>query len=213
MKKAIIGLVIAIAILCLAFFGYLLFQRLEHERLLRNYPTAYVEEIRIAAEEFSLDPYFVMAIMRCESSFDPEAVSNRGAIGLMQIMPDTGEWIAHKLDLDDVYKEKHLYEPATNVRFGCWYLQFLSNRFDGDRKKMIAAYNAGHGAVEKWLEDPKYSEGGALTTIPYESTALYYTRVEAAYENYLALYPELFAQGDQTATREGGCRDGRLVIN
>lgn len=192
MKKAIIGLVIAIAVVCMAFGGYLIYEKLMHERDLRNYPTAYVEEIVRAADEFSLDPYFVISIMRCESSFDPEAVSNRGAIGLMQVMPDTGEWIAHKLDLDDTYQESLLYEPAVNVRFGCWYLQFLSGRFDGDRKKIVAAYNAGHRTVENWLQDPQYSANGALLTIPYESTAKYYERVEASYAKYRELYPALF---------------------
>ncbi len=195
MKKAIIGLMIAIVLVCLAFGGYALYQNLLHARALRNYPTAYTAQIRESAEEFSLDPYFVISIMRCESSFDPEAVSYRGAIGLMQIMPDTGEWIAHKLNIDDTYSESLLYEPRVNIRFGCWYLRFLADRFDNDRKKIVSAYNAGHRAVENWLENPAYSAGGELVTIPYESTATYYTRVEAAYANYTSLYPELFASG------------------
>lgn len=192
MKKAIVVLIVLIALLCLTFGGYVLYQQILHERALRNYPVAYETAIRDEAAAFSLDPYLVISIMRCESSFDPQAVSNRGAIGLMQIMPDTGEWIAHKLDLDDQFVTSMLYDPEVNVRFGCWYLQFLDNRFDGDRKKMVAAYNAGHRAVENWMEDPQYAANGALLTIPYESTAIYYDRVMAAYENYTTLYPALF---------------------
>ncbi len=194
MKKAIVALIIVIVAICLAFGGYLLYGHLEHQRALRNYPTNYVEQITNWAEAFDLDPYYVLSIMRCESSFDPKAESSAGAIGLMQIMPDTGEWIAHKLELDDSYQVEQLYDPDVNIRFGCWYLQFLSQRFDGDRKKMTAAYNAGHGAVQGWMEDSKYSKNGELTTIPYESTAIYYERVEQAYESYQTLYPELFQQ-------------------
>lgn len=193
MKKAIVALIILIIAVCLAFGGYLLYEHLAYQRALRNYPVAYQEEIRHSAEEFSLDPYLVLSIMRCESSFKPEAVSNRGAIGLMQVMPDTGEWIAHKLDLDDSYLESQLYEPALNVRFGCWYLQFLSGRFSNNIKQMVAAYNAGHRAVENWLEDPQYAQNGELMVIPYESTSIYYDRVMAAYEAYTSLYPNLFS--------------------
>ena len=194
MKKAIVVLVVLIVLLCLTFGGYVIYQRVLYERALRNYPVAYAEVIDRNAKEFALDPYLVISIMRCESSFDSEAVSNRGAIGLMQVMPDTGEWIAHKLDMDDSFVTSMLYDPEVNVRFGCWYLQFLDGRFDGDRKQMIAAYNAGHHAVEKWLEDPAYAQDGALFFIPYESTATYYDRVMAAYENYTSLYPELFSK-------------------
>ena len=193
MKKAIVALIILIVAVCLAFGGYVLYEHLEHQRALRNYPVAYQEEIRLSAEEFSLDPYLVISIMRCESSFKPEAVSNRGAIGLMQVMPDTGEWIAHKLGLDDSYLESQLYEPGLNVRFGCWYLQFLSGRFNNNVKQMVAAYNAGHRAVENWLKDPKYAHNGELTVIPYDSTSVYYDRVMAAYEAYTSLYPDLFS--------------------
>ena len=70
------------------------------------------------------DPYLVLSVMRCESSFRSDAVSHAGAIGLMQVMPDTGAWIAHKLNLDDVYTESMLYEPDYNVRFGCWFSPF-----------------------------------------------------------------------------------------
>ncbi|MDO4573471.1 MAG: lytic transglycosylase domain-containing protein, partial [Clostridia bacterium] len=128
----------------------------------------------------------------CESSNDPDALSSAGAVGLMQIMPDTGAWIAHKLDMDASYTEALLYDPETNIRFACWYLRFLSDRFDGRRMEIIAAYNAGHGSVEGWLEDPAYSDAGLLTAIPFPETARYYEKVCLAYENYVRLYPELY---------------------
>ncbi len=176
-----------------SFGGYLIYEEVQHQRALRNYPVAYTELILQYAGEYELDPYLVQSIMRCESSNDPNAVSEAGAIGLMQIMPDTATWIAHKLDLDDVYTQEMLYDPESNLEFGCWYLHFLSGRFHGNRKLMIAAYNAGHGSVEDWLNDPRFSEYGELLTIPFEQTARYYEKVTAAYENYTTLYPDLFA--------------------
>lgn len=187
----------SIVLICAASFGgYVIHENVMHQRALENYPVAYTDFITQYATEYEQDPYLVQSIMRCESSNDPDAVSNVGAIGLMQIMPDTGTWIAHKLDLDDVYTEEMLYDPQTNIEFGCWYLHFLSGRFHDNRKQMIAAYNAGHGTVEKWLEDPKYSQDGELVTIPYEQTARYYDNVTTAYENYTTLYPDLFLPND-----------------
>ncbi len=202
MQIAAIVVASLIALCCLAFGGYLLNEHMEYERALRNYPVAYTELIKASAAEFILDPYLVQSIMRCESSNDPLAVSDAGAIGLMQIMPDTGTWIAHKLDLDDVYTEDMLYEPETNIRFACWYLRFLTGRFDGNVMEIVAAYNAGHGSVEDWLKDSRFSQDGTLASIPFEQTARYYDKVMAAYENYTTLYPELFST-DASAVEAG----------
>ncbi len=208
-KRALSSMQIAVIVVstlifscCAAFGAYLIVQNILHKRLLETYPTAYTEWIKAYADEYGLDPYLVTSIMRCESSNDPSAVSGAGAIGLMQIMPDTGTWIAHKLGLDDVYDESMLYDPETNIRFGCWYLNFLSGRFDGNSMLMIAAYNAGHRAVENWLEDDRFSTDGVLTVIPYEDTERYYERVTKAYENYTALYPDLYGAQDDDAVAE-----------
>lgn len=190
--NAVLIVLIAVCIVFLALGIRLLVRQVETERLMKRYPQKFIAEIGMYAEEFSVDPYLVIAIMKCESNFDPSAVSNRGAIGLMQIMPDTGEWVAHKLGLDDSYSVEGLYEPDTNIRFACWYLRFLIGRFDGDEKKVVAAYNAGHRSVEKWMENPQYAENGELTRIPYEATAAYYDRVMQAKAQYHALYEPMF---------------------
>lgn len=192
MKVANIILIVLILFILAAFVSLRLEEIRAYEEDLRNYPTAYTDLIAEYSKEFSLDPYLVTAIMRCESSNDANAVSKKGAIGLMQIMPDTGAWIAHKLDLDDVYREQQLFEPETNVRFACWYLRFLTNRLNEDRTCIIAAYNAGHGSVEKWLQDPTYSANGTLQKIPYPETERYLTKITTAYEKYTTLYPDLY---------------------
>lgn len=183
----------SVVFLCCAAFGaYLIYENVQYQKALANYPIAYTDLIETYASEYELDPYLVQSIMRCESSNDPDAVSEAGAIGLMQIMPDTGTWIAHKLGMDDTYTEDMLYDPETNIEFSCWYLQFLTSRFDGNVMKIVAAYNAGHGSVEGWLEDERFSANGELTSIPFEQTDRYYEKVMTAYENYTTLYPEQF---------------------
>ena len=199
--KAVLIAAMLLTAAAIAYVAHLFVEEIRLEKRKAEYPVHYADLIEASAKAFSLDPYLVLSVMRCESSFDADAVSPRGARGLMQIMPDTGAWIAHKLDMDDTYTEEMLFTPAVNVRFGCWYLQFVSGRFDGRTMEMLAAYNAGHGTVEGWLTDGAYSANGALTVIPYESTALYYDRVIAAMQEYRALYPDLFS-GDGEAIVE-----------
>ncbi|MDD4312400.1 MAG: lytic transglycosylase domain-containing protein [Eubacteriales bacterium] len=191
--------------LCAAGFGgYLWYEDTQYQKALQKYPVAYTELIKQYADQYELDPYLVQSIMRCESSNNPNAVSKVGAIGLMQIMPNTGEWIGHKIDPELAYSLDLLQDPATSIEYGCWYLNYLSNRFDGNVMEIIAAYNAGHGNVEKWLDDPRFSQNGTLTTIPFEDTARYYDNVMQAYENYTTLYPDLFTTKTQSATVVAG---------
>ena len=138
MKKGIIITIVLIGLCVLAFAGYLIADNIRLKKAYRNYPVAYTDLIERYAREYDLDPYLVTAIMRCESSNNPNALSAAGAMGLMQVMPSTGTWIAHKLGLDDVYEESMLYDPETSIRFGCWYLSFLQARFDSSA---IREYN------------------------------------------------------------------------
>ena len=154
---------------------------------LSRYPMTYAPEIRAAATEFSLDPAYVASVVLAESSFDAEAVSSAGAIGLMQIMPSTGEWIAGKLD--DAFDVQRLYEPSVNLRYGCWYLRFLLDRYDGDMRTASTAYHQGQGRVDEWLQDPQYSQDGrTLTAISSAVTDTYVNRIMESYANYQELY-------------------------
>ena len=204
MQIASILLGVLLLLGALVFGGYVWYEEDQHQKALEQYPVAYTDLIKQYAKQYQLDPYLVQSIMRCESSNDPNAVSRVGAIGLMQIMPDTGEWIGHKIDPELAYSLDMLNDPATNIEYGCWYLNFLSERFDGNVMEIIAAYNAGHGTVKNWLEDSRFSKDGELITIPYEDTAKYYTNVMTAHENYTTLYPDLFTTDTQSMTVVGG---------
>ena len=155
--------------------------------LFDRYPMRYEAEIRQAAAEFSLDPAYVASVALAESSFDAEAVSSVGAIGLMQIMPSTGEWIAGKLD--EAFDAQRLYEPSVNLRYGCWYLRFLLDRYDGDMRTASTAYHQGQGRVDEWLQDPEYSEDGkTLSVISSSVTDTYVNRIMANDAHYQELY-------------------------
>ena len=122
-----------------------------------------------------------------ESSYDASAVSKDGAIGLMQIMPATGEWIAGKFGED--FTVEGLYEPSRNLRYGCWYLRFLLDRYDGDMRTASTAYHQGQGRVDEWLKNPEYSEDGK--TLSVISSAVTDTYVDRIMENY-AYYKDVY---------------------
>ena len=175
------ALIVLIALGAWALFGR---DRIDFSR----YPMTYAPEIRAAAAEFSLDPAYVASVVLAESSFDAEAVSSAGAIGLMQIMPATGEWIAGKLE-DEPFDVQRLYQPEVNLRYGCWYLRFLLDRYDEDMYTASTAYHQGQGRVDQWLEDPQYSEDGrTLTAISSAVTDTYVNRIMESYANYQELY-------------------------
>jgi len=153
----------------------------------RAYKLNYPNEIIAYADEFGVDRFLVAAIIHCESSNRETAVSPVGARGLMQIMPDTGEWIASKLDVAD-YTEEKLFDPETNIRFGCWYLDYLMDKFNGNRINVLAAYNAGPGNVSEWLKNEEYSSEGELVRIPFPETSQYVQKVQRVYEKYVQLY-------------------------
>ena len=105
-------------------------------------------------------------------------------------MEDTAQWVAHKLDEDDAsYSFDRLYDPETNIRFGTWYLGYLSRRFDGDATKIVCAYHAGQGNVDAWLKNPEYSHDGVtLDVIPTKDSAAYASRVLRARDIYRKHY-------------------------
>jgi soluble lytic murein transglycosylase len=147
------------------------------------YPLDYTDEIKTYSDEYALDAYFVSAVIRTESGFDEEAVSHRGAVGLMQIMPDTGAWAAEKIGMTE-FSADMLAQPDVNIRIGCWYLRYLDDMFEGDQNKVMAAYNAGPNKVKEWAGDDE------LGSIPYAETENYLVKVTRNYQIYKGLYDE-----------------------
>lgn len=151
-------------------------------------PTKYSGYVEKYADEYNIDKYLVYSVIKTESGFKNEAVSNKSAKGLMQITENTGEWAAEKIGIED-FDVEDLHDPETNIRIGCWYLSYLLNQFDGELSTALAAYNAGSGKVREWLENSDYSSDGiTLDTIPYEETLNYVNRVSMTLYLYLKVY-------------------------
>ena len=145
----------------------------------------YLSLVNEYAYEYDLKPELVLAVIHAESGFNPKAVSHKGAVGLMQILPTTAVYIAQKvgysfeIDLNDV---------NCNLALGCAYLSYLQNRFENEQE-YICAYNAGEGTVDRWLKDKKYStDGKTLNKIAYPETREYLKKVlkyQQKYKKYL----------------------------
>ena len=125
-------------------------------------------------------------MIHTESRFDSEALSPAGAVGLMQITEETGEFIAKKLEITD-FKVEDLKDPETNIKMGTYYLSYLQTMFERE-ETVLAAYNAGPNRVKTWLLDPAYATGDVLTNIPFQETKDYVDRVLLREKIYKILY-------------------------
>ncbi|MCB2292509.1 lytic transglycosylase domain-containing protein [Clostridium algoriphilum] len=160
------------------------------------YPLKYDDQIIKYSQRYDVDPCLVAAVIRAESNFDGNAVSHRGAYGLMQIMPDTAQWIATNMKLKKFNVDK-LYDNEINIAMGCWYIHNLNNEFNGNIDLVLAAYNGGRGNVQKWLKNPAYSsDGKTLINIPFGETDKYVKKVKTNYNIYFKLYGEGLKSSD-----------------
>lgn len=149
------------------------------------YPLKYEQYIFENAEKHNLDPYFVMAVIKAESNYNPTAHSGI-ARGLMQITDDTAIWIADKMEIE--FSESDIENPELNIQMGCYYLEYLSELYN-DKKVILASYNAGMGNVSKWLSDENFSKDSTtLFEIPFKETKYYVKKVIKYEEIYKKLY-------------------------
>ncbi len=151
------------------------------------YPRYWVDEINIAGQKLGLDPYLILSLIREESYFNAEAVSKSNAIGLMQLMPATANYMVSKLSLD-FPKLDELKKPRTNMYIGCNYLKYLKDKFNNDLY-VIAAYNGGEGSVSKWLKKYNTSDSDEfIENIPFDETRNYVKKVFRTYHIYKKIY-------------------------
>ena len=143
------------------------------------YPLEYEETIRRASAEEGLEPAFVAGVVRTESRFDPEAESSQRAYGLMQLLPETAEFVSQRSGIEGDYRD-----PEVNVRLGTWYLGYLEEKYSGDERLMLAAYNSGEGQVDSWLRQNRDLD----RRIPFPETHEYVERVSEARDVYRELY-------------------------
>lgn len=151
------------------------------------YPYKYSDYIIKYSKENNLDPLFVAAVIKTESDFNENALSNKNAYGLMQITEETAQWSSQKMGIVN-FNLYMLNDPELNIKIGCWYLDNLNQEFK-NFDLVLAAYNGGRGNVEKWLKDSNHSiDGKNLQYIPFKETDKYVKRVNVNYSIYKFLY-------------------------
>jgi soluble lytic murein transglycosylase len=165
------------------------------------YPLGFADHVRAAARSAGLDPYFVAAVIREESSYDPRARSVVGAIGLMQLMPDTARLLAQELGRP-LGELAALWEPPLNIALGTRYLGQLRGRFQ-EPLLAVAGYNAGPHRVQRWVaERPRADIEEFVDQIPFDETRAFAKRVFTSWHHYRRLYgsgPALGGRGEADA--------------
>lgn len=155
------------------------------------YPFPYQDLIEKSAQERQLNPLLVTALIRQESRFEAKIESSAGAVGLMQVMPETADWVSSQIKL----KQYQLNNPVDNVKMGTWYLDYTHREYDNNSLFAVASYNAGPGSVADWISKYGFSDPDKFVEqIPYPETRGYVESVFGNYWNYLRLYNPQISQ-------------------
>ncbi|HRY60022.1 MAG TPA: lytic transglycosylase domain-containing protein [Patescibacteria group bacterium] len=177
-KKLILFLVfVVIAVITILYF---IFPSFIYEKVMEyRYPINYRDFIEQDAKDFSLDPALVSAVIFEESRFRESSSSDKGAVGLMQLLPDTADYIAGKIE-GQRFDSRNLNDPEKNIRYGCYYLNYLNKKY-GDLEKVLAAYNAGEGNVDQWIAEGDYA-------VKFKETKDFVEKVKRTKNIYNKLY-------------------------
>ncbi len=162
------------------------------ERVLKAiYPLKYSEYVEKYAQEYNVDKLLIYSIIKAESNFKNDANSNKGAIGLMQLMEVT----AKEID-PEITKEK-LFDEETNIRIGVAYFSKLLTYYNNSVELALVAYNAGIGNVDKWIEDGTLNKDGSnIENTPFKESNNYVRKILNDYEIYKKLYGEEENKGE-----------------
>jgi len=153
-----------------------------------QFPVTHQEIVERYARVNDIDQNLVFSIIKRESNFRVNAVSDVGAKGLMQLMPTTAVWASEQMGFND-FSVDDIFEPAVNIRIGTWYIAHLINLYEGNLINALAAYNAGQGRVNEWLQIPENADkDGSLINIPFPATRAYVQMVLETIEVYERLY-------------------------
>ena len=196
MKKFRIKAVVWLAAILVLVVGFAFFAKHITQKMLDDsYPLKYEAEIDAASKKYDVDKALIYGVIKTESNFNPNAKSSAGAIGLMQIVPDTFTWLqTYYKEGEDVAFEA-LYDPALNIDYGTELLLILLKKYENE-ETAICAYNGGVGHVDSWLSDPQYSEDGkTLKIVPFPETDNYRRLVAQNKSIYNKLYFQKKSEG------------------
>lgn len=154
------------------------------------YPKSYEEFVSMYSDEYGVDENLVFAVIKAESNFQEDAVSHKDALGLMQIMKETAEDVARKynIEIDFNNSEREILNVQNNIKIGTKYLAVLLEKYK-NIEVAVAAYNAGIGTVDNWIEKEIIkSDGSDIENIPYKETNNYVRKILRNYKIYQDLY-------------------------
>ena len=184
------GTVFLLVLIILSVIAFALYKSVPAFLKKNVYPKKYSEYVERYSEEYDIDENFIYAVIKTESGFDPDARSNVGAVGLMQLMPIAFKEVSNNIEDNKGLKYSDMYEPEYNIMYGTWYLDYLYKQF-GSYELTIAAYHAGMTEVRDWLYSGVLDEDNLnLDNIPseYSDTRHYINKVISAYKEYNRLY-------------------------
>ena len=185
MKNKKILIIIAIIVIVIVF---LIFARIPILKIM--YPRTYEEAVLIYSEKYNVDKNLILALIKAESNFDEDAISNRNAIGLMQLMEETAKDVANRngIELDDENIKEELRDVYKNIEIGTAYIASLLEQYE-NTEVALAAYNAGIGTVDNWIEKGIIKKDGTdIENIPYKETNYYVRKILRDYDIYNELY-------------------------
>jgi soluble lytic murein transglycosylase len=179
---------VAAAALLAALAAALLWPQVHHAVREITLPLRHEDIIRQQARDKGLDPALVAAVIYAESHFRDGQTSPAGALGLMQLTPETARYIARKSG-GTAFVVGDLATPQVNIAYGTYYLRYLLRRYEGNEAFALAAYNAGEGNVDRWIASARaHDRGLTIDAIPYAETRAYVTRVRDAKRDYARNY-------------------------
>lgn len=185
LKNKRILIIVSVIIFVIVF---LIFARIPILKIM--YPRTYEEAVLVFSEEYNVDKNLILALIKAESNFDEDAISNRNAIGLMQLMEETAIDVANKngIDLDDENIQEELCDVYKNIEIGTAYIASLLGKYENE-EVALAAYNAGIGTVDNWIEKGIINKDGTdIENVPYKETNYYVRKILRDYEIYQELY-------------------------
>ncbi|NOZ87452.1 MAG: lytic transglycosylase domain-containing protein, partial [Deltaproteobacteria bacterium] len=165
-----------------------IFKGMDSMLLQAIFPRPFANDISLISKNYNIDPLFLYAVMRQESAFNPAAISKAGAIGLMQLMPETGKAMAGFRKIP-AFSPNRLLDVNTSLDFSAWYLSRLLQKYRGNIALAAAAYNAGEEKLDEWID--RFGPGPIkvfIEDIPFDETRHYTKAVLAGYSMYRLLY-------------------------
>ena len=174
-----------LAIICIAIFCMIVYD-LKEPIMKKIYVIEYSDSVEKYSTEYNVDKHLIYAIIKAESNFEKDAVSSKGAKGLMQLMNSTAEDIAKELDIN--LDEDDILDPDINIMLGTKYISDLIEKYNSI-ELALTAYNAGGGKVDSWISDNTLKEDGSnIENIPYTETNKNDKKILRDYKIYKELY-------------------------